>query len=389
MQVDDGVGRYDFSTDLPTLELIADRCEGCEFGCFEQGAGEVGCRNLTSIEQQACLRCRGLNGDLEVARQVELFLQVGNASLMLVGAVGKNLTKFFCSLHRAVPFPLQRRIGQRSHLPDDGQTALGQEHTTTHHAICIDELLTERFVLQHVLENLYLTSTPLAENLYNHIGIAETAIEVEQHHMNLSVILTAAESLDVLQPRPQPVEIAHIDFGCHIVTVFVYIDDGTDGLPQRFVRRTGSQLLTEFVPTVVDGPSAGLHFELVLPLVDLITANTIVAICIVAVAGLAQVHHAEIEPIEEDVGRLCGLTIEIDAAAVDELLNGCILESGMLILTTITHQECFVLDVGFGCKDRIGIERLPLIHLLGLEFERRFELKDIIAVIESCPTAED
>ena len=104
----------------------------------------------------------------------------------------------------------------------------------------------------------------------------------------------------------------------------------------------------------------------------------------VLVVGLAQVE-SEIElTIDEHMGRLSLLAIEVEAAAQNDLMNGGVLDAGVAVVAAVAHRQGLGLGVGFAFEERIGQEILAQIVLAALETERRIGRIEVAA-----PAAHD
>ena len=150
-----------------------------------------------------------------------------------------------------------------------------------------------------------------------------------------------------------PVATSQIEADGHVIDVLIDIQQLANllvGLGIGGIGGEGNELIERLAGT------AHLNVARVgtlLKLVDFIVIPSEVGEDEMLVVRLTHVHHTHILAIEEEVGGLIALSIDIDLAGLDDGLQGRILETGTVVITTATNLEGTVADIGLGREERI------------------------------------
>ena len=70
-------------------------------------------------------------------------------------------------------------------------------------------------------------------------------------------------------------------------------------------------------------------------------------------------------------------------------MDGGVLNAAVLVLSAVAHEHALEFDIWFTAEDGVAISVESLELLVALEFERRAVLEEIIARVETRPTAEN
>ena len=70
------------------------------------------------------------------------------------------------------------------------------------------------------------------------------------------------------------------------------------------------------------------------------------------------------------MGRLCSLTVYVEAALQDNFMYCSIFDSSVIVIATITNLEGLIFDVRFVIEDRVREEILAKIVFASLQAER-------------------
>lgn len=88
------------------------------------------------------------------------------------------------------------------------------------------------------------------------------------------------------------------------------------------------------------------------------------------VVGLTHIDDTDVLSVQIMHHRLIALCVEVDARAQNQGLNNRILNATNVVVTTVSHLQCAVSDVGFISKEHV-VERLSCtVHFVGFELER-------------------
>ena len=176
-----------------------------------------------------------------------------------------------------------------------------------------------------------------------------------------------SEPLDVVA---HPVAAAEIELHCHVVDVLIDIEQLPDLLVCLGVGSIGGECDQLFVGIV---GAALLHIERVgsdLELVDLVVAPSVVGIDIVLVVRLSHVEHADVLAVDELVGRLIALPVDIHTAREDDGLDGPVFQSVVVIVSSVSYLQCPVSDIWLRLEERIYQFVVPTQFFASFQLER-------------------
>ena len=205
-------------------------------------------------------------------------------------------------------------------------------------------------------------------------------------------VRAAAEGLDVVGVR-QPIVWPHVAFERHVVDVLVDVEEVAylheDFLSSQYGETRGKRLkLRPGFPVahlLVVGSVAQVE------LVHVVEVDAVVAVGKVLVVAFADVEHAVVHAVEEDVGGLIVLAIDIEAALEDYRLNSRVFDAGVGVVAAVTDLPAAILVVGLEGEDRIVDGSHTFVLLVRLESEGAacFPIPAIhgSVAVGSCPAA--
>ena len=265
---------------------------------------------------------------------------------------------------------------------DDGGDAFGGEDAAADEAEGVDILLTEVGILQHVEEDgdelvVEIEAVSAVVPVGIAVGIflafeglkgrggAECAIEIEEHEAEASAV-NLAESLDVVA---RPVDSSHEHFRCHIVDVFVDVDDVADflivGIVVGVVRQHHPIVEDVLRSAHLGVAGVGPDFELV----DFVAAESVVGIGVVLVVGFAHVDETLVLSVDVEHHGLVFLSLHVESGGEYDALQGGILEAASVVVSAAAHLQGLVLEEGFAFEERVVEGILSFIAFAGLDLE--------------------
>ena len=166
-----------------------------------------------------------------------------------------------------------------------------------------------------------------------------------------------------------PVVAAEVKLYGHVVDVFVDIHQ----VAYLFISGLVSSIRREGIP-FEESLSVALHLHVArvwahLKLVHLVGVDAVVGVCKVLVVGLTHVEHTHILAIDEVRDGLCRLSVDVEARAVYNLLQGSILDTAVGVVAAVAYLQCLVLQVGLVGKEGIVNRVVSLIYLARFELE--------------------
>ena len=352
----------------PSEERVSSRCNSLEFHGLEQVSVEAARGDINAVDLDACTIGVAGEGDTLCGRRDLHLREVANG-------IGHHLFTAVEGVFHAVRRAIGRLIvdghggsADGCELVYDLGAARGFEHTTAHHTIGVDELTAEVFVLQQLAEdgdecdvgnNHFSAGQQSVEvvvllhvhDVVEHVATAIEGVVGVEHDETETSAVAMAEGLDVVA---QPVVAAQIHLCRHVVHVLVDVEHLADILIDAVVVGVGRQRDELLIYLVI---AALLHVERVgrdFKLVDFIVVPAVVGIDVVLVVGLANVQDTDVLAIDELMHGLIRLHIDVDARGLYDGLNGRVFDSAAVVVAAIANLQCAVVDVGLGCKERIG-----------------------------------
>ena len=188
--------------------------------------------------------------------------------------------------------------------------------------------------------------------------------------MELAVRATA-EGLDVVRVR-YPVGWSHVALQCHVVHVFVDVQEVAN-LTVHSSRLRRSQAFGERLqlhPCLVVAHLLVVLCVAQVELVHVLEVDAVVAVGEVLVVALADVEHAEVLAVEEDMGGLVVLTVHIEPAAQHHLLYGRVFRARIGVVAAIAHLPAAVFVVGLRGEHGVADFVHAFVAAVGLQAER-------------------
>ena len=186
------------------------------------------------------------------------------------------------------------------------------------------------------------------------VGALECFIYIEEHDVELAIV-TVAEQFGVIVVG-HPILRTYVKLGGEVVAHLVNVAELTNLFPYSIVRRIGGKIIAKVSPFLICDVITSLHSitTAVLKLVNFVCVDAIVGVGVVFVGGLTEVEHELVLAVDEHVGWLISLTVNIEATAGDNLMNGSIHDTAFAVVTTVAHDDGLASGIGFLRKDRVG-----------------------------------
>ena len=188
-------------------------------------------------------------------------------------------------------------------------------------------------------------------------------------------IAPAAKALDIVGVG-NPVAGPDVTFQSHIVDVLVDVK-AVAYLLVEFRSLLGRELkgkVHEFQPCLVVTNLLVVLRVAKVKLVHVLCVYAIIAISIVLVVAFAYVEHSHILAVEEDMGRLIVLTVDVEATLHHDLLQCRVDDTSIGVVASVAHLPAAILVVWLVGKDRTidGVD--TLVPLVCLDTEGGFHL---------------
>ena len=366
----------------PAGKRVSGRSLCRERNRLEEIAFEPACGHLLTVHQQSAFADVAFQGDLVATRQAEVVLHVVYPAAVVGVADGtyhvgvrRVALEPECSVHRLV------------HRGNDFATTPGLEEAAVHQAEGVDELLLEGLVLDERAEQVVHVGSPGgADKVAYHVVRIPGRVEVEDHEVEFPVVGTRAETLHVVGVR-NPVATADVALEGHVVDVLVDVEPVAH-LAVRLGALGPCQVRgqrKQFFPGHVVAHLLVVLGVAQVKLVHVVGIDTVVAVSEVLVVRLAYVQHSQVVAVDEHVGGLPVLAVDVEARRQGNHLQVGVLRAGVGVVASVPHLQAMVLVVRLMGEDGIVEVLLPLVAFVALQAEARLHFPVLAVHHASAP----